>query len=113
MQRGFICTGFQEDDPKPSELQGKVKTEVIFCGILSIKYPTSFFLGGNPIVKLPEDWMVHNIDVVSFRYVHPTLASKPDEEEFYFKMIPTGDHKLEINALSSVRNDEIANCEIK
>jgi PI31 proteasome regulator N-terminal len=113
LQRGFICTGFQEDDPKPCELQGKVKirSELLWNSVKKVSH--NFLLGGNPIVKLPDDWMVHNIDVVSFRYVHPTLASKPDEEEFYFKMIPTGDHKLEINALSSVRNDEIANCEIK
>ena len=60
-------------------------------------------------MKLPEDWSEQNAEVASFRYVNP---SKP-EEEFYFKILKAGDSKLEVNALSSARNDEIASCEIE
>lgn len=65
------------------------------------------------IIALPEDWPIQNTDVVSFRYTHPTEASKPDTEEFYVKMIPGGDGRLEVNAMSSVRNDDIYSMELK
>jgi hypothetical protein len=68
---------------------------------------------GESIVKLPDEWIAQSLDIVSFRYIHPKEASKPDTEEFYFKMIPLGDGKFEVNALSSINNDEIANSEFK
>ena len=57
------------------------------------------------ILNLPDDWSEQNADVVSFRYSHPTEQST-EGEEFYFKFLHAGGN-LEINALSSARNDEI------
>jgi hypothetical protein len=78
LHRGFLCTGFQEDDPPRTE------------------------------IALPADWPEQNADVVSFRYTHPSV---PDEV-FYFKFLHAGEN-LEVNALSSARNDEIAHVEFK
>jgi hypothetical protein len=58
------------------------------------------------IVNLAESWPEENADMVSFRYTHPESADAA--EEFYVKMLPM-DHSLEINCLSSLRNDEIVN----
>ena len=62
------------------------------------------------IIKLPEDWLEQNKEVVSFRYEHPKRGQK--NEEFYFKFIPAG-NKLEINALSSEKNNEIFSTEFE
>ncbi len=62
------------------------------------------------IVNLAESWPEENADMVSFRYSHPESADSA--EEFYVKMLPM-DHSLEINCLSSLRNDEILNLEIQ
>ena len=78
LKHGFVCTGFQEDDP-PSQ---------------------------SGIVKLPDDWPLSNSEVASFRYTHPAAPS----EEFYFKSIQAAD-KIEINALSSAKNNEIHSTE--
>jgi hypothetical protein len=63
-----------------------------------------------PIVNLAESWPEENADMVSFRYTHPESADST--EEFYVKMLPM-DNSLEINCLSSLRNDEILNIEIQ
>jgi len=62
------------------------------------------------LLNLPESWPEENADLVSFRYTHPESADST--EEFYVKFLPM-DHSLEINCLSSLRNDEILNLEIR
>lgn len=62
------------------------------------------------IVNLPDNWPEENAEMVSFRYSHPESADQT--EEFYMKMLPM-DHSLEINCMSSLRNDEIINLELK
>jgi hypothetical protein len=54
--------------------------------------------------------MTQNVEVVSFRYEHPTKGEK--DEEFYFKMVDAGT-KLEVNALSSKNNTEIVSAEFE
>lgn len=60
-------------------------------------------------MKLPVDWQTQNADVVSFRYEHPKGAK---DEEFYFKFIEAA-NMLEINALSSIHNNDIFSTEFK
>ena len=60
------------------------------------------------LVNLPDSWPDENLDLASFRYTHPHNPN----EEFYFKFLPVNDGRtLEINCLSSIRNDEIINTE--
>ena len=94
LQKGFKCTGFQEDDPKTD--QGKDKTLLIYLLIA--------------LLNLPESWPEENAELVSFRYTHPESADP--NEEFYVKMLPMN-HSLEINCLSSLRNDEIISLELQ
>ena len=62
------------------------------------------------VVKLPESWAKNNSEVVSFRYEHPTKGEK--NEEFYFKFYEAGSN-LEVNAISSIHNDEIISSEFE
>ena len=48
------------------------------------------------------------MDVVSFRYTHP----QNKEEQVYIKFMRVA-NKLEINAMSSLRNDDIHHTEIE
>jgi hypothetical protein len=50
------------------------------------------------------------MDVVSFRYEHPTRGQK--NEEFYFKFLEAA-HMIEINALSSINNNDIVSSEFE
>jgi hypothetical protein len=68
------------------------------------------------IMKLPDDWATQNCEMASFRYTHPNGGvGEPSQarEEFYVKMLYMGGKTLELNALSSLKNDEIHNCEIE
>ena len=83
LKLGFICTGFQEDDPQ-----------------------------GQTIVTLPSSWpSASEDDVVSFRYTHPSQAAC----EFYLKFLMAGVDGclLEVNAMSSLKNNEIWNLEVR
>ena len=53
--------------------------------------------------------MSQNADVVSFRYEHPKGAK---DEEFYFKFLEAA-NMLEINALSSIHNNDIFSTEFE
>ena len=63
-------------------------------------------------MNLPEEWAAQNSEVASFRYKVPKSQDQP-EEEAYIKLLHVGGSKLEVNALSSLRNDEIYSCEIE
>lgn len=53
--------------------------------------------------------MAQNSDVVSFRYEHPKGAK---DEEFYFKFLQAA-NMFEINALSSINNNDIFSTEFE
>jgi hypothetical protein len=66
------------------------------------------------IMKLPDDWATQNGEIASFRYTHGGVGEPGQaREEFYVKMLYMGGKTLEVNALSSLKNDEIHNCEIE
>jgi len=66
-----------------------------------------------PIVKLPEDWINQSRELASFRYRVPKGKASDPADEVYVKLLQIAPSKIEVNALSNLRNDEILSCEFE
>ena len=78
LRNGIICTGFDEDEEKPQN--------------------------GENVLNLPENILEKISEIMTFRY----QGVENKDEEILLKIIPSDDFKtIDINAMSSLKDDEI------